>query len=97
SETDENQLLLFTEKASGEEKSSDENIANDAQVRIAGYSRKKPGRKPIPESIPREEVVNLIIPELSATYSGGKLPPDRALFLAYRVAGLKSRNICHLS
>ena len=39
----------------------------------------------------------VIIPELSATYSGGKLPPDRALFLAYRVAGLKSRNICHLS
>lgn len=62
SETDGNQLLLFTEKASGEEKSSDENIANDAQVRIAGYSRKKPGRKPIPESIPREEVV-IDIPE----------------------------------
>lgn len=31
----------------------------------------------------------LIIPELSATYSGGKLPPDRALFLAYRTAGME--------
>ena len=57
SETEENQQLLFAE-----EPSSQEEAASEQQETIKTYSRKKPGRKPIPDSLPREEVV-IDIPE----------------------------------
>ena len=57
SETEENQQLLFAE-----EPSSQEEAASEQQETVKTYSRKKPGRKPIPDSLPREEVV-IDIPE----------------------------------
>lgn len=57
SETEENQQLLFAEEAAPQEEAANEQIET-----IKTYSRKKPGRKPIPDSLPREEVV-IDIPE----------------------------------
>ncbi|HPA10639.1 MAG TPA: IS66 family transposase [Treponemataceae bacterium] len=57
SETEENQQLLFAEEPSSQEEAANEQIET-----IKTYSRKKPGRKPIPDSLPREEVV-IDIPE----------------------------------
>ena len=57
SETEENQQLLFAEEPSSQEEAANEQIET-----IKTSSRKKPGRKPIPDSLPREEVV-IDIPE----------------------------------
>jgi len=57
SEIDENQQLLFAE-----EPSTQVETVSDQKETIATYSRKKPGRKPIPDSLPREEVI-IDIPE----------------------------------
>jgi transposase len=57
---DENQLRLFNEAEQGCESCDDENKEEEPEViEIRGHSRKKKsGRKPIPDNIPRKEVIH---------------------------------------
>lgn len=57
SKAEENQQLLFTDESTPKEEA-----AGERQETISSYSRKKRGRKPIDDSLPREEIV-IDIPE----------------------------------
>ena len=60
-EEDKNQMYLFNEaETSADEEKADE-VESDTKsiITVKGYTKKKPGRKPIPSDIPREEVIHV--------------------------------------
>jgi transposase len=65
-DTDDKQLSLFDEA----EDIAEEAPANEDKVTVAGHSRKKGGRKPLPEDLPRIEVIH-DIPEEEKTCACG--------------------------
>ncbi len=65
-DTDDKQLLLFNEA----EETAEEKPANEEKVTVSGHTRKKGGRKPLPDDLPRVEVVH-DIPEEEKTCACG--------------------------
>jgi len=56
--TDIEQLLLFDEVPTPVEQAEEQAEEQDAEIGIPAHTRKKPGRKPLPEDLPRVEIVH---------------------------------------
>jgi len=57
---DKDQMYLFNEAEDGsaDNEPSCKPVDDDTVIAVKGYTKKKPGRKPIPSNIPREEVIH---------------------------------------
>lgn len=76
---DEHQMRLFNEGEDGSGESpdaiDDDTEAESAVTRVAGYTRKKGGRKPLPEYLHREEIIHDLTEEERACPCCGKDRP----------------------
>ncbi|HPL19173.1 MAG TPA: IS66 family transposase zinc-finger binding domain-containing protein, partial [Spirochaetota bacterium] len=73
---DEHQMRLFNEAEDGSEESpgaiDDDTGTESAATRVAGYTRRKGGRKPLPEYLHREEIIHDLTEEEKACPCCGK-------------------------
>ncbi len=76
---DEHQMRLFNEAEDGSVESvdliNDDDETESATTRVAGYTRKKGGRKPLPEYLLREEIIHDLTEEDKACPCCGKERP----------------------
>jgi transposase len=75
---DEHQMRLFNEAEDGSEESPgaiDDTGTESAVTRVAGYTRKKGGRKPLPEYLHREEIIHDLTEEERSCPCCGKDRP----------------------